>query len=156
MANKLPKQRRKVGDVIKIDLGSGFHTYARVLEYVLFAFYDRRVRKALPIERIVTLPLLFQVAVMRYAVTRGRWVIVGSAPLDESLLNPPPQFMQDIMDKTRFRIYENNGTIRPATKEECLGLECAAVWDPGHVEDRLRDHYAGRKNKWAESLRIKE
>jgi len=37
-----------------------------------------------------------------------------------------------------------------------MGLERAAVWGPSHVEDRLRDHYAGRKNKWVESLRIKE
>ena len=28
-----------------------------------------------------------------------------------------------------------------------------AVWEPAHVEDRLRDHYAGAPNKWVESLR---
>lgn len=27
------------------------------------------------------------------------------------------------------------------------------VWSPEHVEDRLRDHFAGRPNKWEESLR---
>lgn len=43
----------------------------------------------------------------------------------------------------------------PATPEECAVLERAAVWDPGHVEDRLRDHFAGQSNKWVESLRLK-
>jgi len=43
---------------------------------------------------------------------------------------------------------------RPASREECAGLEAAAVWEPEHVEDRLRDHFAGRPNKWVESLRI--
>jgi hypothetical protein len=30
------------------------------------------------------------------------------------------------------------------------------VWEPEHVEERIRDHYAGRANRWAESLRIQE
>ncbi len=149
-------QKRTVGDVVRIDLGDGFHTYARVLEKALFAFYDDHVRKALPIERIITLPILFQIPVMRHAITNMRWVIVGNTTLDKSLLNPPLFLMQDILRKGRVRIYEQGGTIRPATKRECIGLERAAVWEPNHVEDRLCDHYAGRKNKWVESLKIKE
>lgn len=38
---------------------------------------------------------------------------------------------------------------------ECEGLECAAVWSPEHVEDRLRSHYAGVPCEWALSLRLK-
>jgi hypothetical protein len=30
------------------------------------------------------------------------------------------------------------------------------VWAAEHVEDRLRDHYAGRPNQWVESLRIEK
>ena len=43
---------------------------------------------------------------------------------------------------------------RTASLAECEALESAAVWEPDHVEDRLRDHYAGRPNRWVESLRI--
>src|ERR1700722_377969 len=121
-------QKRVVGDIVRIDLGDGFHTYARVLEDVLFAFYDARVNVEMPIERIVSLPILFQVPSSTHAIKSGRWVVVGNAPLDDSLLNPPPQFMQDILRKSQFSIYENGGTIRRATKEECIGLERAAVW----------------------------
>jgi hypothetical protein len=149
-------QKRVVGDIVRIDLGDGFNSYARVLPEALFAFYDARVTEDLAIDRILTLPILFQVPVMDHAVKRGRWVIVGNAPLNNSLLNPPLRFMQDILNKNRFRIYEKGGKIRPATKEECIGLERAAVWEPTHIEDRLRDHYAGRKNKWVESLKIKQ
>jgi hypothetical protein len=85
---------------------------------------------------------------------RRHWVVVGNAPLDDSLLNPPPRFIQDALRKDLFRIYEK-GQFSPATKEECIGLEREAVWDPTHAEDRLRDHYAGRKNKWVESLKIR-
>jgi hypothetical protein len=148
-------QKRAVGDIVRIDLGDGFHAYARVLEEALFAFYDSRLSEELPVDRIVALPILFQIPVMDYAVRRARWVIVGSAPLEDGLSNPRPRFMQDAIRKDEFRIYQS-GRIRPATKQECIGLEREAVWDPTHVEDRLRDHYAGRRNKWVESLRIKE
>jgi len=92
---------------------------------------------------------------MNYAVKRGRWAVVGHIALDEALMNPPPFFMQDALRKDSFSLYQK-GQIRPATKSECVGLERAAVWDPTHVEDRLRDHYAGRKNKWVESLKIRK
>lgn len=43
-----------------------------------------------------------------------------------------------------------------ATRAQCAGLERSAVWDAEHVEDRLRDRRAGRLNKWAESLALKD
>lgn len=157
METKTKTQKRVVGDVVRINLGDGFHSYARVLEEGLFAFYGCRVsEEELSIDRIIASPILFYAAVMDYAVKKGRWPVVGHAPLGDVLLNPPPRFMQDALRKDRFRIYEKGGKIRPATKEECIGLERTAAWDPDHIEDRLRDHYAGRKNKWVESLKIRE
>jgi len=155
MAKKTNAQKRVFGDIVRIDLGDGFHTYGRVLEDASFAFYDGRVSEEMPVDQIIALPILFLVAVMNYAVTSGRWAIVGTAPLDDSLLNPPPRFIQDALRKDLFRIYDK-GQIRPATKEECIGLEPAAVWDPEHVEDRLRDHYAERVNMWVESLKMRQ
>jgi hypothetical protein len=154
MTGKMKRQSEAIGDVVRIDLGDGFHTYARKLEEGIFAFYDCRVKEELPIDQIISCPILFQVPVMAYAVKRGRWEVIGRAPLDDVLKNPSPRFMQDALRPQVFSIYEK-GKIRPATKEECVGLEREAVWDPEHVEDRLRDHYAGRKNKWVESLKMK-
>ena len=34
----------------------------------------------------------------------------------------------------------------PASPSEIEGLECAAMWEPHHVEERLRDHFAGVPN----------
>jgi len=45
--------------------------------------------------------------------------------------------------------------MRKGTRKESQGLEAAAVWEPEHIEDRLRDHFDGKPNKWLESLRIK-
>jgi hypothetical protein len=153
--DKPKRQKRKKGDVLQIDLGDGFHSYARVLEEALFAFYDSRTANDLPVDQIIFCPILLSIAVMNHAVTRGRWKIVGHIPLEETLVVPRPRFIQDALKPESFSIYER-GAIRPATREECIGLECAAVWDPTHAEDRIRDHYLGRKNKWLESLKIKE
>ena len=100
MITKKKAQRRVLGDVVRIGLGDGFHTYARVLPEALFAFYDGRVQDELPVSQIIGLPILFEVPVMDHAVKRGRWVVVGSAPLDERLLNPPPRFIKTPYGKT--------------------------------------------------------
>ena len=155
MKTKIKTQERTVGDIVRINLGDEFHTYARVLEEALFAFYDCRVREVVPVEQIISSPILFQIPVMNYAVKRGIWMVVGNVPLDNVLINPPPRFIQDALKKDVYKIY-SKGKAYPATREECIGLEREAVWDPAHVEDRLKDHYAGRKNKWVESLKIKE
>ena len=52
----------------------------------------------------------------------------------------------------KFSIYEGGGIETPATYDEVVDLECAAVWDPEHVESRLDDHYAGVENLWVKSL----
>ena len=57
------KRKRVPGDVVLVDLGDGFHCYARVLEEGLFAFYDGRSEGSEPIEDIVNRPILFHVSV---------------------------------------------------------------------------------------------
>ena len=147
--------KRTVGDIVKIPLGDGTHTYARVLPHASFAFYDSRVNRDLTVEDIVKKPILFFLAVMHYAVKKGRWSIVGHVPLTDGL-EAPPKFIQDALNKSKFEIYYQDGQTRRATRHECIGLERAAVWEPEQVEDRLRDHYAGLKNRWVESLKLPE
>ena len=43
------------------------------------------------------------------------------------------------------RVY-HCGIEWPASPSEIEGLECAAMWEPHHVEERLRDHFAGIPN----------
>jgi hypothetical protein len=155
MTEKATGIKRHVGDFVKINLGDGFHTYGRILEEAQFAIYDCRSKVDVPIDVVADSAVLFFVSVMNHAVTKGRWPIVGSLPLSAALKNPPPRFMQDAINKNSFRIYQK-GKIRPATREECSGLEREAVWEPTHVEDRIRDHYLGKPNKWFTSLQIRD
>jgi hypothetical protein len=146
--------RRKIGDILKIELGDGTHTYARVLPEAGFAIYDARTAEELPIVETVERPVLFYVAVMNRAIKEKRWPVVGHKALEE-WSQSPPRFIQDALNKKKFEIYEL-GRIRPATRQECLGLEREAVWEPEQVEERIRDYFAGRPNKWVDLLKIKD
>lgn len=139
------KQKRTIGAIVKVPLENGYHTYARILKYD-FAFYDFRTKEEVTdLQKIISAPILFITTVNDYSVTRGLWLKIGTIPLEEKLLILPPQFVQNPLNPEQFFIVEN-GIRRPATKDECQGLERSAVWTPEGIQDRLNDHYAGRKN----------
>lgn len=147
------RARRNVGDVLEIDLGDGTFSFGRVLPEPIVAFYDSRSDTTPEIEEILSAKVLFKIWVMSHAITSGRWKIIGSLPLEENLKVDPSFFKQDPIDGSLsvYRLDEET----PATRQECEGLERAAVWIPEHVEDRLRDFYAGVPNRWVESLKLK-
>ncbi len=63
-------------------------------------------------------------------------------------LKPPKLFyIQNALHPEKFEIY-CAGEIRPATKEECVDLECCAVWEPEQVVERINNFYAGVPYKW--------
>jgi hypothetical protein len=149
----MKRQRRKAGDVVRIDLGAGFHTYAHVLHDASFAFYDCRLVGEASLPEILASQILFRIAVMNHAVKTGRWPVIGHEPFEGAMLSP--KFIQEPIDKTMFSIYEN-GVIPAATREQYRGLERASVWEPEHVEDRLRAHYAGNVNHIVELLKLRD
>lgn len=149
------KQRITSGSIIKIDLGEGYHSYGRIIKNAGYGFYNILTKEEISdMKEIIGLPILFIVAVYNDAITRGRWIKVGKMPLEPSLEIMPNKFIQDGLHPDRFSIYNpNTGEISPSTREECIGLERAAVWEPEHVEERLRDYFAGRKNRFVEEDR---
>ena len=85
------------------------------------------------------------------------WRSIGKLPLRESE-SPNSRFAkQDALTGALSIYWEDTaaGTWHEeaATLEECAGLETAAVWSANHIEDRLRDHFAGQPNKWVASMR---
>lgn len=149
-------QHRTIGAIVKIDMGDGFFSFARILEHSNFAFYDFRTQDQCPNLNAVALkPILFIVAVYNDAVTKGRWQKIGKLPIEASLKQLPLKFMQDLYTG-EFELYNpNTGEITPATRKECEGLERASVWAAEHVESRLKDHYNMTPNVWVEKLKMK-
>jgi Immunity protein 26 len=119
------------------------------------AVYDRRSQRQLSDDEIVTGRVLFVVAVFDRAYAGGRWPIVGHVPLEEADIPIPDRFMQDLFQPGECQIIDRFGRSRPARPEECVGLERAAVWEAEHVEERIRDHYAGRPNVHLEYMAVR-
>ncbi|MAS06728.1 MAG: hypothetical protein CL534_18860 [Ahrensia sp.] len=138
--------------MVAIALADGSYCFGRVLAKPLIAFYDlNSLSKDVSLETVLKSRVLFRIWVMNRALSSRRWPVVGHASLENELLAPPVFFRRDAISG-KFSLYYQGGTEEPATREMCEGLECAAVWDPEHVEDRLLDHYRGVPNKWVESL----
>jgi hypothetical protein len=153
VGDTMKKPRYSVGGIYEIPLGDSLFAYARALVSPLMAFYDVRAVLTPPIEEIVQAPIIFKIYVMRYAITSGRWQMKGSMPLDDDLKQPVTFFKQDALRRDLFFLYRDSQDI-PAMKEQCVGLERASVWEPEHVEERLRDYFSGRKNYWVEFFRV--
>jgi hypothetical protein len=139
------------GDVVAIALGDGHWGFARVLKSPLMAFYEVRSREQPPIEDVVRASVLFKVWVMHRAVRDGIWPVIGNVPIEASLREEPRFFKVDPFTK-KLKLHSDDGRDKPATREQVAGLECAAVWDPEHIVERLNDHFAQRPNRWVESM----
>lgn len=152
--HKCMRQHRTVGGIVEISLEPEKKVYARILGEASFAFYDYvNIDESVDLADIITKPILFILAVYDDAVTKGRWKKIGKIPLEPALQVLPLKFIQDGLDESRFEIYDN-GNIRPASRDECIGLERAAVWEPEHVESRILDYYRGLPNKWEMQMRL--
>jgi hypothetical protein len=124
------------------------------LEFPYAAFYDLRTLAPLgDLEAIASRPILFRLAV--HQTSLDVWEIVGHQPLDEAMQQSFDRFMQSPADHSRCTIVDRAGHERPARPAECVRLERVAVWEPGHVADRLLDVFMQRPNKWVESLKVK-
>lgn len=140
------------GRVMAIPLGDGSFGYCRALTAPNTDCYSLRSPELLDPAEVVQAPILFRIWVMKYAFTGRRWKRIGSIPLSESETGKIWwYFKQDDMGNL-FRTRNGLEEISAAW-EEVQGMECAAVWDPTHIEDRLRDCFDGKPNKWVESLK---
>ena len=146
-------QRWQKGKVVIIVRPSGRNTYACLMDFPLIAVYDIDVASEIEVSRLSTCDVLFYILVMKYSVTSGTWPITGKLA-SNSLPSCNPRFFKYDTIAKRFSITTSDPyTETLASREECLALECEAVWDPIHVGERLDDHYASRPNKWLDSLR---
>lgn len=154
---ELKRQRVTPGDMLRVELGEGRHAYALISTPPLVLFFGRALDHELTIDQIVGLPVAFRIWVYRHDLNSGRWPRVGHMAVPDEWLEKPLMFSQDPISG-RLALYHerfaSSNNECPATVSECSGLERAAVWSAGHVEDRLRDYLAGRGNAWVKSLAI--
>ncbi|MGC7102697.1 Imm26 family immunity protein [Amycolatopsis lurida] len=155
------RRNRCPGRVVRIDLGDGTCAYGRQLLGVRVEFYDRVSQPGQTVDLldVVRGSVAFTVAVMDQAFRRGgRWELLDVVTLSGEERTAVYRRAKIDLISGRLTVYWEDpaaGTWgeTPATLEECLVLEPSAVWGAEQVEDRLRDHFAHRPNRWLESLR---
>ncbi len=152
MTKERQRQRVRRGSIVQIDLGTGELGFAQVLEPPLMAFFDLKATECMAPDEIIKAPIAFSVWVMKYAVSGGDWPVIGRAEVAEDLNERPAFYKRDRISGALYITYTGAEEV-PATLDDVEGLECAAVWEPEHVVDRLNDYFAGRPNKWVESMR---
>ncbi len=150
------RQRVTPGAILEINIEDKYY-YAQIIKSKGCAFFDLQSETPLKdYSVLLDTPVLFTVAVYNDVITQGKWLQVGKLDIREDLQSEPYQFIQDSLNPQNFELYNpNTGEIIPSTREACEGLESAAVWEAEHVEDRIKDHYAGKSNVWVEQLKIK-
>lgn len=151
----MKRQRITPGAIVKIVFDSDRHTYGRLLVRPFVQIYDAaRVDDASELSGVLSQPTLFTVGVYDWAIKKGRWLVVGRTDFNEENEPIHEEFIEDKGFPPKYRIIDWFGSARSASLAECRKLQRCAVWEPEHIEERIRDHYAGRPNKWLESLRL--
>ncbi len=153
MSEKVKKVREKIGDIFQIDLGDHTFGYGQVVsKSVEYTFFDYFNDGSIPdFLRITNSNALFRISVDRYVIRDGLWKILGKAPIRDELLQKQNLFSFD-RHTNKYTIWSPEGK-RPATPDEIQNLECFASWGHKSVEQRLRDHIAGRPNYHVEEGR---
>lgn len=151
----MAKQIITPGAIIEIPLSDTLFAYGQIVSRSEIAFFDcigKQVTDYSELDSLIN-DTLFIIPVMNNAITQGRWKKIAKRPLREAFLVPRDYFAVDQITKA-IQIYRSSDdSMRPGTLKQAMPLECAAVWSADHVEDRLRDHYLGKKNIWLEQLR---
>ena len=144
----------RTGTFLRIPLADGTFGYGRALADPYMAFYDLRTDEPSDdLDAIASRPVLFKQAVR--LLDPLRWTDIGRRDLAGEVAEPVVRFMQDLANFRDCTIFDSTGMERPATPEECVGLERAAVWDADQIEQRLLDHFEGRPNADEERLRVR-
>lgn len=151
----LKRVRKAEGDLFKVPVGNA-HSYAVALQHPLFGFFNVLTEDELDPTDIDRISLLFKVWVMDYAVKKAIWTKVGHTDKFIGRFKDVRFFKQDILNGCLTSYGDSDGTEFPIDFDTASQMEPAAVWDPEHIEDRLLDHFAGRPNKWVESMRPKK
>jgi len=145
----------KDGDVFQIDLDTGRHAFGIVAAGGEHAFFDVLAEIVPRLEEIAGARVAFRVWGPADAIRSGRWRVIGNVPLAGKLAEPSAYRNQPV-GSNQLYLYRA-GVLTPATLDEVKDLELAAWWDADSIEQRLKDHFAGRANVTAEYFkRIKK
>ncbi len=151
------RQRWQAGAILEIPVAENCWAYGQLGEEYVVAVFEGMFSERPAIEDLIHLPILFKSFVYRDVVSKGFWLKVGRVEPRSDVMNEDYRFKQDKISGA-LSLYHSDfaeqGWERPALLSECLELECVAVWEASHVEDRIIAARNGQECKWVSSLAI--
>lgn len=151
----MKKQKEIIGAIVEIPIKDYF-VYAQILQRGLYCFFDYKAK--CPITNpstLISAPVMFIICVYPQMVNTEVWKVVGDIPIRDDLKILPNMYMQDNITKEVSLYHTMTGEITPSTESEISGLECCAVWNKEHIEDRIIAYYDNQPCIWLEALKIK-
>lgn len=139
------------GEFVAIPIDDAFG-FARLARKLRTALYDLRLPSVPSLEQIERAPILCTIGAVPIAMASKRWKVIGQKPLEQALLAPVKVFRHP-QGSSYVDIYEE-GEFKPYAGEDLTKMECLAAWEPRHVEERLRNHFAGRPDPTTESSKV--
>jgi hypothetical protein len=141
------------GDIIKIPLPDGTHTYARILIDESYAFYDCKTAEEISdINAILQSPILFCAMVDIFGIKEGRWTIIGNKPLEGKLENFYPRYFEPAPTNSAnvgfYEVYMDE--IEEAIKNDWIGdgkLQMGGMNSRVHIEERIMNYYQGKRDE---------
>ena len=154
MAEKKAKRfRRKSGVLFRVPLGDDKYGYGQIVTGACDIFFDYvDDGNNTDVHIVLNSRVLFRISVQIGPLHDGVWEVLGVYPIREEHTEELDSFRYDLMKEKYYIIKEDMKEV-VATVEHIrdLGLECMASWGYHLVEDRLRDHFAGRRNYWVDA-----
>ena len=135
------KMKTNKGDIFEVQVNDGHMAYAQALNEPEFAFFSSNPEKS-------NEGLLFRIWVHKSAIKN--WKKVGNIKISGVLDADIPRFKKDPISSA-YSTYIG-GVESCATYEQVKGLECAAVWEWPHIEERLVAYFSGTESKWVKSM----
>ena len=142
------------GNIVEIKLPEGW-AYGKAVAFPLMAFFPLRQKKLADVSELLSEHFAFRIWVMKYAIGKNGWPLIGNLPVTSEESAEQWFSKKDRISGRLTKYRGGDGKEIAATVQDCAGLECAAVWDPVHVESRLQDEFAGRPSVIVESLKAK-
>lgn len=156
----MKRKKTEAGTFFKIPLNGEKVAYARLLNTALFSFFnidgEGKTNEEI-IQLIGNASPIFSIYVFNDVFSKSNWEILGHKPLEEVTLNNVPFFFrQDLADPSKCWLVNTvPGFKKLVTAQECVNLERSMVWEFASVEERLRDYFANKPNKWIEYYKVK-
>lgn len=150
----MKKWRGRVGDVFAIEVAPRMLAFGQICSTKDFAFFNIKAEEPVPIDVILSAPLLFRVPMVRGGTTGRPWFYLGNRLPSGDLATFATYRVQPVgSNQIHFIKSGLPDELRvEVSNEDARQYEPMAWWLCEHIEARLLDWYLDRPSPTVEAL----